>query len=408
MISAEDPFLDKFAFSLALFGLGAVIWTGLGQTVNFFFIGLIILCTLVLRMNHKFLIGFKGVKPLVFASLFSTIISVLFSIDTSSKASSIRENYLSASFLIFSDSNVNPIISLLKWIISLYVLPTFIITIRKISSKKYELMLIVWIISVSLSALSAILQKFGFFPLSKYLNQTGVSSGRFAGLSNHPNTQASLMCLSLPILLILFRRNSLRLRWFIILGVLFEFSIFLSGSRNGILCSVLIIISIAVRSYGLLGSSSIAATRTAITMFLILLMYFFGLIKYVLQNTRLGLNIGNTEIDESSQGRLALLRYGFQIFMNFPFTGIGPSVLKAFHNIYLQIAGSFGIVGMIAFINYVKNLLRLESEQEHRFEYRLIVYVFLGYGFFNNNLADFYLYFPLGLCYSTLDSQTTK
>jgi len=132
-----------------------------------------------------------------------------------------------------------------------------------------------------------------------------------------------------------------------------------------------------------------------------------GLIKAKLNSRNQAKSIKSDGQDASSRGRLALLHYGVQLFSSFPITGIGPSVLKTFHNIYLQIAGSFGIIGLIAFFNYIKYLLRIDFSSELRFEYRLIVYVFLIYGLLNNNLADFYLYFPLGLCYSTLNRKST-
>ena len=156
------------------------------------------------------------------------------------------------------------------------------------------------------------------------------------------------------------------------------------------------------------SESKLSVSRTALVIFVFLLMYIFGLFEYVLRHTRLGLSIGTSQIDESSQGRIALLRYGFEIFSSFPITGIGPSVLKTFHNIYLQIAASFGIIGLLTFFYYVRHLLRIDFNLQLRFEYRLIIYVFLCYGMLNNNLADFYLYFPLGLCYSTLNSHDSR
>jgi O-antigen ligase len=406
MSSTKITYWDNFVFSLALVGIGSLTWTGLGQTVNYLCIALIALCTLTLRLRHNFNIRFKGVSPLVYASLISTMVSFFFALDTSEKVTSIRDESLSDVFLINSENHSDPIVVCLKWIISLYILPTFIVTIRRLSNKKYDIMLLVWVFSVSFSAFFAVLQSFGFFRNLKIIFQSGMDSGRFAGLSNHPNTQAILLCLTFPILFILFRRKILRLRWLIFTGLIFEYAIFLSGSRNGIICSVLIIAAIFARNYPSLQGSRISTLRISLVLFIFFFIYLVGLFEYTLQNTRLGLSIGGSEIDASSRGRLALLHYGVQLFSSFPITGIGPSVLKTFHNIYLQIAGSFGIIGLIAFFNYIKYLLRIDFSSELRFEYRLIVYVFLIYGVLNNNLADFYLYFPLGLCYSTLSRKS--
>ena len=408
MNSVKISSIDNFFFVLGLVGVCAVTWTCLGQAVNYFFVGIIIFSTCILRLRHNERIGFKGVNLLVYMAFISTVVSIFFSLASSSEFEAIKNSNLSSSSLVNSTDNSNPFIIILKWWISLYVLPIFIVVVRRLSSTKYNLMLVFWTLSVSLSAFSAILQRFDLFPKFNFFSQSGIDSNRFAGLCNHPNTLAVLLCLSFPVILILYRRKVFKFRWLIVTGLLFEYSIFLSGSRNGIICSFLIIIFVLIKRFEISRRSRFSGPRFVIVILFLFLLYLIGLVEYVLQNTRLGLSVGRSGYDESSQGRLALLLYGFQVFSSFPITGIGPTVLKTFHNIYLQIAGSFGIIGLFAFFNYIRNLLRIDFSLNLKFEYRLIVYIFLTYGMLNNNLADFYLYFPLGLCYATLDDHRLR
>jgi len=408
MNSPKVSSIDNLIFAVGLFGICAVTWTCLSQALNYFFIGMIVFSTYILRLRHNKRIGFKGINLLIFVALLSTVVSTLFSLASSNKVEAIRDSSLLSFPVVDSTDFSNPFIIVLKWAISLYVLPTFIVTVRRLSSTKYNIMLIFWTLSVALSAFSAILQRFDLFPKVNFFNQSGIDSGRFAGLSNHPNTLAVLVCLTFPVILILNRSKFIKFRWLMVLGLLFEYAIFLSGSRNGIICSVLILIFVFTRRFEISRRSRFSGPRLFVVILFLFCVYLIGLVEFVLQNTRLGSSVGRSGYDESTQGRLALLEYGFQVSSSFPITGIGPTVLKTFHNIYLQIAGSFGIIGLLAFFNYIRNLLRIDFSLNLKFEYRLIVYVFLIYGMLNNNLADFYLYFPLGLCYATLDDHRVR
>lgn len=392
---------NNFAFLIGICGISAVTWTGLGQTFNYLFIALILISISLMKIGDNQRINFKGVHLLAYSAVLSTIVTSLFLVNNKSFVDYLMEKNLSGTFLVSSYDSSNEFFILFKWILSLYSLPTFVYLVRRQSIEKYSKILYWWTCSVLLSAVIAILQSVGFLPKLPFIVQVGVDSGRFAGLSNHPNTQAILICLSMPIALILFRMNLMKRSNFVFLIGIFEYAIFLTGSRNGILCSVILLLLIFSRTYEPLFGSKLKVIQIYLFASGAVIFYSVGIIEFLIQNSRLSLNSAAFGRDESSMGHFALMRYGFDIFIHYPIFGIGPSVLKTFHNIYLQIAGSFGLIGIFAFTSYVRNLFRIDFTKNLKFEYRLIVFTFLLFGMFNNNLADFYLYLPLGLCYAS-------
>lgn len=401
MKSSAHKSIPDFAFLLGLAGIIAVTWTGLGQTFNYISITLILISIALIRMSGGQRLSFRGVHLLAWSCLVATFISSIFQLRKSNSVAYLMSKNLSGFPLVSSTDWSPDYLILFKWILSLYALPTFALLVRQSSSIKYGKMLRWWTWSVLLSAIIASFQSVKIFPKFSFINQIGMESGRYAGLSNHPNTQAILICLSLPIVLILFRMNLItKVRFAFVVGV-FEFAIFLTGSRNGIVCSLILLILIIFRRYELKYHSHLNFLSIFGACLGIVLVYVVGMLDVLFQNSRLRFYSISADSDASTQGHLALMRYGFDIFVNYPVFGIGPSVLKTFHNIYLQIVGSFGLLGFLAFLYYIRNLFRIEFSRNLKFEYRLIVFTFLLFGMFNNNLADFYLYLPLGLCYAS-------
>lgn len=390
-----------FAFWLGLFGIFPVTWSGFGQNYNYFFIGIILMSTTILRIKSKQKAGLKGVHLLAVSVSVATVLSSLFISNNSETLIYLKAENLSEIFFLVSEDSSNEFTILAKWLVSLYTLPAFVVLVRRQSCKNYIRILFCWTLSVSISAGVSVLQSFGVLSNAPFLVQTGVSSGRFAGLTNHPNSQAVLLCLTIPIVLILWRMEKLRLFHFVMISFLLEYAIWLTGSRNGIITSTIVIVLIFLKQYKSISNLYLSLNRIIVLLVIVLIIILTGGLTLVSQTTRLGLSIGALDTDASSQGHYALMRYGLEIFMNYPVVGIGPSVLKTFHNIYIQIAGSFGLVGLSTFMLYIRNLWRIDFSREFKFEYRLIVLVFLVYGLLNNNLADFWLYLPLGLCYST-------
>lgn len=401
MKSSVHKSIPDFAFLLGLAGIIAVTWTGLGQTFNYISITLILISIALIRISGGQRLSFRGVHLLAWSCLVATFVSSIFQWSNSNTVSYLMSKNLSGFPLVSSTDWLPDYFILLKWILSLYALPTFVLLVRQSSGIKYGRLLRWWTWSVLLSAIIALFQSVKIFPKFSFINQTGMESGRYAGLSNHPNTQAILICLSLPIVLILFRMNLItKLQFAFVVGV-FELAIFLTGSRNGIVCSLILLILSIFRRYESRYHSHLKFLSIFGACVGIVLVYVVGMLDVLFQGSRLRFNSISTDSDASTQGHLALMRYGFDIFVHYPVFGIGPSVLKTFHNIYLQIVGSFGLLGFLAFLSYIRSLFRIEFSRNLKFEYRLIVFTFLLFGMFNNNLADFYLYLPLGLCYAS-------
>jgi hypothetical protein len=92
-----------------------------------------------------------------------------------------------------------------------------------------------WLIGVLLSSAFSLVQGFGLLPESFVLEQVN-GTGRFAGLSSHPNALAQTIVLALPLAFYELRTHSGRGRLVAVLalGLLFA-AVFQTGSRAGLL-----------------------------------------------------------------------------------------------------------------------------------------------------------------------------
>jgi O-antigen ligase len=105
---------------------------------------------------------------------------------------------------------------------------------------------------------------------------------------------------------------------------------------------------------------------------------------------------------------VSLLKFGWTSFTEYPVTGAGAALVKVSHNIYLQILSSVGLIGFIAYLNFILRMLSNSFRTSYLEKIPLLV--FLMFGLLNNSLSDFYLYFPLGFSYvmKTNSSHLTK
>ena len=177
----------------------------------------------------------------------------------------------------------------------------------------------------------------------------------------NPNGLAFIIVMILPIFHFLTKDSNFKLRLLYYLFIpICIYSLILTQSRSGLIGLVVVITGILVKS-----KKKILWTALTIITALIL----WGSLDQVHRERYISIDIFRTNVTghESAQGRIDGWIFGFMVFLNKPFFGhglgtsaeAGWNIMKQgqiAHNMYIEILQELGIIGLIIFIFFVKNI----------------------------------------------------
>lgn len=349
--------------------------------------------TLYLRFGREYRLS--HVLPILISIVIASVFSVMLGSKRFPQLRQLEDRYLSSWFYLSPiSSTYEPIPDLIagtKWILAILCYP-YVVQIYKVMIPKLTYTLkIAWLAGVLINISIQILQTFNVDSF-RTINSSASSvfDIRASGLATHPNALAITVCLSIPIVSNCLREYKSILQYPIF--AFFAFSIFLTQSRAGLLVFV---VGIFLIFYFKTSRLKLRIGLLFSLVVSILLGYFFGSLNLIASYTRFGSD--NLSAVVSNQIRSSLLKFGLEVFKEYPIFGGGPSLIKVSHNIYLQLLSSVGFIGLLAFLNLF--IFLFLKNWNSNYESSMTVFIFLLFGMFNNSIADFYLYFPLGLTF---------
>jgi O-antigen ligase len=189
---------------------------------------------------------------------------------------------------------------------------------------------------------------------------------RITGTYDDPLGLAYAMAALLPIVWYLFKHSSKPIAriFLVITGLIFLYSLILTGARSGILIALVVMILIALRE----------KHAVLYIAFVSLIIVFGLLVMPVSVQTRLGLTTGadrsaEASAEASTERRSTYTPYAIQLFLENPIIGSGlggfaqsysqseyrflrgeDDVRRVAHNMYLEFAVGAGLLGLIPFI----------------------------------------------------------
>jgi hypothetical protein len=186
------------------------------------------------------------------------------------------------------------------------------------------------------------------------LAHTGAGGeGRAIGLTEHPNYFGLAGQTALALLIFLYYETPRSRRWLVVGAALIcAHSVYISGSRASLVCTVLILVLWPL------------IERSAVGWFMLLTGSLFVLTfaSVLLSNAKPGSALYRLKGGGSAQGsdeeRAAHIHNGITRFWDHPLTGSGFSNVFNIHNVYLQMAVAGGVVALLAFIIVVVSLMK--------------------------------------------------
>lgn len=367
-------------------------WNGLSDRFTYATYVFTLLIAIKYFLSFGNLYKLAKVGPLIYTIALTTLFAISVGQSRINELNFIQNSNLLALILIKDQTNIySPLIDLLpalKWILALVTIPYIIQITKTVNPKLFNSLTWAWILGVEVNVAIQYLQALGLLNIQAIAKNTLLFSGsRYPGLASHVNALAITICLTLPLLFLpTLKINSLKR---IVIIVFFSISVYLTGSRAGLIVYLITLLNILMRNH---NSERINIRRLTFAFFASAIGVIAGLIPFLISMTRLNSDDPSAELSDIT--RISLLHYGWQVFWHFPITGGGCAFIKISHNIYFQVLSSIGIIGFFFFIRLIYNLSyknRCSSYIE-----KLPLIVFLFFGLFNNSLSDFYLYFPLG------------
>ena len=196
---------------------------------------------------------------------------------------------------------------------------------------------------------------------------------RYMGLTENPNILGMYINYLLMAILYLFSKLK---KQNIIIKLLLSSLIILSiagllfaGSRKSIISFVLILLTYSFYEFKLKFRNIIYTTIV-----ILILWYIFDILVGFTQDSALINRFASGELEEATEGRSVLIKEAFNVFLKYPFTGVGLAnwsyssnlgYFKYSHNYYVEVLANTGVFGFILivaiyrqFTIYVLNLLK--------------------------------------------------
>jgi hypothetical protein len=255
-----------------------------------------------------------------------------------------------------------------------------------------------WVFGALLSAAIAVLDGAIGTHIGTHFTHAAASSaytGRQQGLSEAPNHLAVGCLIVVPLVSLWFLRSKgWRILGWLGLATLM-LAIYFSGSRSAVIAAPIafIVTCEAVKGLRPVGRS------VGLWAVLVAGLAVLGLHLDVLGATR----IGSVSAATSDAARTVVRHIATSQFSARPLEGAGFTYFEDAHNIYLQIAASGGIVALVSFGAFLVGTLRVTglalrtNQAVLAMGCAIAVSVWLAVGLEENNLAELYLYVPIGL-----------
>lgn len=283
--------------------------------------------------------------------------------------------------------------NLAKFEVSLLIVP-LIVGVAGSTSRRCRALLDLWAIGAVVNAAVGVLDYAGI-----HIAPHVIEAHRSSGLTIHPNYLALGSVLAIPAAMLWLGRSR---RWTVagFLGVaVLVGGVYASGSRAGSVASVIAIVLTAVtiprlRRIGMTLLPLLGIGLVAVALFT-------KLGQEVIHQLRLGAgdtSAAGSDFQRGADAQLALAQIGAR-----PVQGVGFSVITDAHVIYLQVLAAGGVIAMASFLVFVCGLAgsarRAWSSPWHDAVAAASVTlgVWLVNGFFDNQVADKYLYVVPGI-----------
>jgi O-antigen ligase len=292
------------------------------------------------------------------------------------------------------------LLTLFRFELAFLVVPIVIGAVAS-SWRRVNLLANLWLLSAAISAAIATFD--GFTGAGIGPSITGVNGGgRAAGLAIHPNTFALTCAMTLPIGLL--RAAQLR-GWgraaAIVASCLLAGGVMVSGSRVG-LVSLVLAIGLTALLIPKLRSRIVVVGLTGVVLMVLVAPTNNPLLEGI---NRLS---GGGDSTLANGQRSDQFHESLEIALDHPVTGIGFTVVADGHSLPLQVWETAGFLGIVALVLYSAGVFRtgwrLYREQglprgspQLAGVLTISFAVWLIAGFLQNEIADRYIYVPVGL-----------
>jgi O-antigen ligase len=305
--------------------------------------------------------------------------------------------------------NLDSLWPTLRFSITLAVMP-LILMLAATTPRRIGRLIDAWLLGAALNAVVGALDLLHLTTVG--LSLTGVDfvtfTDRSVGLTVHPNHLGLVTAMALPMAVGRLGTGGLRGLAAIALVPLLIVGVVESGSRGAIMAA-----GAGVVLYFVFGASARRA-RTTVLLFAAPVVAFVILVTALVNHELTGSVAakrfaGGAGATVSDQARLDTLRESLDAVLGNPLVGSGFSVVRAAHDIYLQVLEAGGVLALVGFITFAAAILRRAwwLARPSRGAPRGVsvlaagsgaaVCVWLLFGLVGNAIYDRYLYIPVGI-----------
>lgn len=225
------------------------------------------------------------------------------------------------------------------------------------------------------------------------------AEGRQSGLTTQPNHLGLTCAMALPLVILWFTRGG---RWRLAAfggAAVLLLAVYASGSRAATGAAAVAVLGTVAFQPKL--KRLLPSVLPVTGMLALAVLFFSSAPAGVAQHVRLSGSAAN--VAASDQQRSFAATIALSDIQARPIEGVGFAVIDDAHNIYLQLLAAGGIITFAAFLIYVSGIARLvfrlapSEEGELARALGLVLLVWLLNGFIGNQVADRYLFVPVGL-----------
>ncbi len=255
-------------------------------------------------------------------------------------------------FSVWGQQSLDAMISFIKTFVLYYFVLVMIDTKKRFS-------IVYWLV-VLLTAAVGLEASIDYFTGDFSFSQGIMRAYGATSFGEHPNSLALYMATTVPMVIYLmsrYRGAFAKFAGVAIIGVCF-LALILTGSRSGLLC--------------LTGTGLVFAWFSHRRLIYFAVMVIVGIGTWFAlpdQYKARYATITSDEVDESSQGRLDAWMAGVGMFIDHPFTGVGPKAFAAAylerdgvwlysHSLYIELLASLGLLGVVTWSVFLYCLIR--------------------------------------------------
>jgi predicted O-methyltransferase YrrM len=330
--------------------------------------------------------------------LLAGVVNAAFPVDPGEKAHWLATETITQSLGVGPIDTGSNFGNLFKLEIALVLLPIAIAVTAQRNAAALRWIADAWVLGALLSAAIAVLDASIGTQIGTHFTHAAASTaytGRQQGLSEAPNHLAVGCLIVIPLAsLWLLRSKGWRIMGWLGLAVLM-LAIYVSGSRSALIAAP---IAFIVTCEAVKGLRPVGRSIGVLVVFVAALAV-LALHLDVLGATR----IGSVSAATSDAARTVVRHIATSQFSARPLEGAGFTYFQDAHNIYLQIAASGGVLALVGFGAFLVGTARVTelalrtNEAVLATGCAIAVAVWLVVGLEENNLAELYLYVPIGL-----------